>query len=143
MTRVFLLLFSSLIFSVIGCQRQVDIPIPPTNSGFIENSFGVTTARVFGIDFEIDGTSGGVNASTDTNVNFIEPKKSLAKKSFTIGKDCAIELTSINESTVNFRFQAQEFGVLRVGDRVIIDEKRNVIVNGEPRLPSEPSASVN
>jgi hypothetical protein len=130
MTRVFLFLFSGLIFSVTGCQRQVDIPIPPTNSGFIENSFGVSTARVFGIDFQIDA-------------NFFEPKKSLAKKSFTIGNDCAIELASINESTVNFRFQAQEFGVLRVGDRVIIDEKRNVIVNGEPRLPSEPSASIN
>jgi hypothetical protein len=80
MTRVFLFLFSGLIFSVTGCQRQVDIPIPPTNSGFIENSFGVSTARVFGIDFEIDATSGGVNSSTHIDANFFEPKKSLAKK---------------------------------------------------------------
>ena len=54
---------------------------------------------------------------------------------FTLGDDITVQLDSVNASEVRFVFNDQDFGSLNVGDNVVIDDERNVVVNGTPRAP--------
>ena len=133
MKSVLYLLFLGLFLSTLGCNKQADIPLPPTDSDFIESTPNLLTARVMSIDFEVHTTSGGVTNATDINANFVNPEKSKHTIVLTLGADQTIELNAVNETIVDFTYLGQKFGYLSVGDQVVIDEEGNIKVNGEVR----------
>ena len=112
------------------------IPAFPTTGDFVKNDKGAGTAQVFGIDFSVRVNSGGASTDFAIDANFVEPEQSSARKRFTLGDDITIQLDSIDESEVRFVFNDQDFGTLNVGDKVVIDDERNVEVNGTPRSPN-------
>lgn len=125
-----------LLLAIVGCGTQPTPAIPPTSDDFVKNGNGVGTARVFGIDFRMKTDSSGASAQTEISANFVEPERSTARKRFSLGDDVTIELESIDESQVRFVFNKQDFGILYVGDEVVIDDQRDVEVNGTKRLPN-------
>jgi hypothetical protein len=55
-----------------------------------------------------------------------------------LADDLTIELVTKDEGKlVNFRLNGRNFGDLKRGDKVVIDEERNVTVNGEKRTTAE------
>ncbi|MDA7918413.1 hypothetical protein OAK85_03480 [Mariniblastus sp.] len=133
MKSVLYLLCLGLFLSPLGCNKQADIPLPPTDSDFIESTPNLLTARVMSIDFEVYTTSGGVTNATDINANFVDPDKSKHTIVLTLGDDQTIELNAVNETVVDFTYLKQKYGSLSVGDRVVIDKEGNIKVNGEVR----------
>lgn len=121
---------------LVGCSESPVPQIPSTTGDFVKNDSGVGTAKVFGIDFSVNVNSSGTIAGDAIDANFVDVEKSTARKRFTIGDEITIQLDSIGQSEVRFLFDEQDFGSLTVGDKVVIDDDRNVQVNGTPRVPS-------
>lgn len=124
-----------LLLAFVGCGETSKPTIPPTTGDFANNNDGVGTAQVFGVDFSVHVDSSGASTDDAIHANFVEPEQSSARKRFTLGDDITIQLDSVDESEVRFMFNDQDFGTLNVGDRVVIDDERNVEVNGSPRSP--------
>lgn len=118
-------LIGMLLLALAGCGGSASPPIPPTTGDFVRNNGSVGTAKVFSIEFRVNVTSNG--ATFEDLIN--------ARKRFTFGKDITIQLESVDESVVGFIFNDQDYGNLNVGDQVVIDDERNVEVNGTPRPP--------
>lgn len=127
-------LSSLLLLMLVGCSGSSAPAVPPTTGDFVKNNEGVGTAQIFGIDFRVDVNSSGTSSDDAIDANFVDTKSSSARKHFSIGDDIKIELDSIDESEVRFIFNGQDFGTLNVGDKVVIDDARNVEVNGTSRL---------
>lgn len=123
------------LLAVVGCSKPASPALPPTAGDFVTNKDGVGTARAFGIDFSVRVNSRGAATDAAIEANFVDPTKSAARKRFTLGDDVTIQLDGVDESTARFTFNDQDMGILKVGDKVVIDEKRNVEVNGTPRPP--------
>lgn len=124
---------------IIGCSGNSAPAIPPTSGDFVKNDNGFGTAHVFGIDFSVRVNSSGASTNDSIHADLVNPQNSSARKRFTLGDDIAIELKSISESKVQFMFNDQNFGLLNVGDKVIIDDERNVLVNGIARTANPQS----
>lgn len=124
------------LLALVGCSRPPTPPIPPTKGDFVKNDNGVGTAQVFGIDFSVPANSSGASTDDSIDAKFVDPEQSHAKKRFTLGNDVTIQLDSVSESEVRFVFNDQNFGTLKVGDKVVIDDEKKVEVNGTPRLPA-------
>ena len=116
-----------------SCSESPAPPVPSTAGDFVDNNNGIGAAQVFGIDFSIGVTSSGASTDAAIHANFIEPEQSSAMKRFTLGDDITIQLESVNESEVRFTFNDQDFGLLNVGDKVVIDDERHVDFNGNHR----------
>ena len=129
-------LFPLLLLTLAGCGGSSTPTIPPTAGDFVKNNDGIGTAQVFGIDFSVTANSSGASTGDAIDANFVDPEQSSARKRFTLGDDITIQLDSVDESEVRFMFNDQDFGTLNVGDKVVIDDERNVEVNGNPRLPT-------
>lgn len=129
-------IFSLVLLSLAGCGASSTPRIPSTAGDFVKNADGIGTARVFGIDFSVTAKSSGASTDDAMKADFIDPQQSSAKKRFALGDDITIQLDSVDESKVRFQFKDQDFGILNVGDKVVIDEERKVKVNGSPRLPT-------
>lgn len=121
--------------ALVGCSSSSAPAIPPTAEDFVKNESGVGTAKVFGIDFRIAADSGGGTAEDKIHANFLDGEQSSASKRFTLGDDVVVQLDSINESEVEFRFNEKDYGTLKVGDQVVIDAEGSVEVNGAARMP--------
>ncbi len=126
----------ALLLTLVGCGNNSTPAIPPTSGDFVKNSDGVGTAKVFGVEFSVNVNSSGASSSDSFRLDAVDPDKSVAQKRFTIGDDVAVELESIDESEVSFLFNDQDYGYLKVGDKVVIDDERNIEVNGSLRLPT-------
>jgi hypothetical protein len=126
-----------LLLTFAGCNNSASPVIPPTTGDFVKNQSGVGTAEVFGIEFRVKVNSRGARTEDRIHANFVDPEQSSARKRFTFGDEITIQLDSINEAEVSFLLNDQDFGTLNVGDKVVIDEERNVEVNGTARLPSD------
>lgn len=124
-----------LLLALVGCGGTSTPAIPPTTGDFVKNSDGVGTARVLGIDFSVRVDSSGSTTDDAIHANLVDPEQSSARKRFTLGDDITIQLDSVDEAVVRFMFNDQDFGTLDVGDKVVIDDERNVEVNGTPRSP--------
>ena len=120
---------------LVGCSGSFTPAIPPTAGDFVKSNDGVGTAKVFGIDFRVSVSSGGASTEDSIHANFLDPEQSSARKRFTFGDDVTIQLDSVNEVEVGFIFNEQDYGKLNVGDEVVIDDERNVEVNGIPCSP--------
>jgi hypothetical protein len=128
-------IISLVLLALVGCGGTSTPALPPTTGDFVKNNDGVGTAQVFGIDFSVRANSGGASTDAAIDANFVDPEQSSARKRFTLGDDITIQLESVDESKVRFMFNDQNFGTLNVGDKVVIDDERNVEVNGTPRVP--------
>lgn len=126
-----------LLVTLVGCGSGATPAIPPTAGDFVKNSNGVGTAQVLGITFRVNVKSNGASTEDSIDANFIDVDQSKAQKRFTFGDEITIQLDSIDESKTTFKFNDQGFGNLNVGDEVVIDDARNVAVNGTSRLPTE------
>ena len=126
-----------LLLCVVGCGGTETLPIPPTEGDFVRNDNGVGTAVVFGISFRVDGDSSGASTEDSITANFVNVGESQAQKIFRIGDEIEVQLDSLSESEVEFRFNEQHFGRLSVGDEVVIGDDRKVEVNGIQRLPKD------
>lgn len=126
------------LLGVVGCGPNPTVPIPPTAGDFVENNNGVGTARVFGIDFDIQANASGTSTDDTVRADFLDVEKSHATKRFTLGNDITIQLDRIDDSHARFQFNDQDFGTLHVGDKVVVDDKRAVQVNGELREANVP-----
>ncbi|MCP4099260.1 MAG: hypothetical protein GY748_23800 [Planctomycetaceae bacterium] len=133
MKSVLYLLCLGLLLSLLGCDKQVDIPLPPTDSDFIKSTPNLLTARLLSIDFKVHGTSDGVTNETDIHANFVNPEESKHIIVLNLGDDQTIELNAVNETVVDLTYLGQKFGYLSVGDQVVIDEEGNIKVNGDVR----------
>mgnify|MGYP003647016515 CR=1 FL=1 len=129
---------SILLLILVGCGSSGSPAIPPTEDDFVKNENGVGTAKVFGIHFRVDVDSNGASTKDSIKANFVSPEESHATKQFSFGDEITIQLDSVNESEAKFVLNTQDFGNLKVGDEVVIDDKRNVKVNGTAR-PSNDS----
>ena len=133
MQNVRYLLYISLILLSSGCNQQGSIPLPPTDSDFIESTPDLLTARILSIDFNVHGNIEGVSNSTDMRASFTDPSKSKHNIVLNLGNDRTLNLNAVNETVVEFTFCEKNMGTLRVGDKVVIDENDTVKVNGELR----------
>ncbi len=124
-----------LLLALVGCGSNSTPPIPPTSGDFVKNQDGLGTAQVLGIDFRVKAKSSGTSTQDAIQANFVDADKSTARKRFTIGDDIAIQLESVDKTEVRFVLNDQDYGSLNVGDKVVIDDERNVEVNGTRRLP--------
>ncbi len=124
-----------LLFALAGCGGTSAPAIPPTAGDFIKTADGVGTAQVFGIHFTVSLKSGGATTDEMIAVNLTDPGQSSAKKRLTLGDDITLQLESVDRTDVRFQLNEQDFGTLHVGDKVVIDEDRTVVVNGTPRSP--------
>lgn len=136
MHRLLSLVLLTQLFVYVGCSQSPEIPIPPTSGDFVKSEDGVGTAKVFGIDFQVAVSAGGASTEDEIHADFLEPEKSGASKRFTLGDEAVIQLDSINESEVEFVYNDQDYGTLKVGDQVVIDAEGNVTVNGTERMPT-------
>lgn len=123
------------LLAFLGCGRNSPPSIPPTIGDFVANDDGVGTAKIFGIDFQVHVKSSGTTTDDSIEASFLEPERSTARKRLTLGDDITIQLDSVDESTVRFMFNEQNYGTLKTGDKVLINDARNVEVNGTKRLP--------
>ena len=133
MKSVLYLLCLGLLLSPLGCDKQVDIPLPPTDSDFIKSTPNLLTARLLSIDLKVHGTSDGVTNETEILANFVNPEKSKHTIVLNLGDDQTIELNAVNANVIDLTYLGQKFGYLSVGDQVVIDEEGNITVNGKVR----------
>ena len=133
MQNVRYLLYISLIFLSAGCNPQGSVPLPPTDSDFIESTPDLLTARILSIDFKVHGNIGGVSNSTDIRASLSDPNKSKHKVFLNLGKDRTLNLNAVDENVVEFTFSEKNMGTLQVGDKVTIDADDTVKVNGKLR----------
>ncbi len=105
---------------------------------------GVATGKdAFGIDFEV---AGATRASSRFELHGNTKYSSWAE--ITLADDLRIRLATRDEgSLVTFQLNGRNFGDLKRGDQVVIDEERNVTVNGVPQgkpgrsVPTTPNAN--
>lgn len=128
-------IISLVLLALVGCGGTSTPALPHTTGDFVKNKDGVGTAQVFGIDFSVRVNSSGASTDVAIDANSVDPEQSSARKRFTLGDDITIQLDSVDESEIRFIFNDQVFGTLDVGDKVVIDDERNVEVNGIPRSP--------
>ena len=131
MLRLTILIFLALT----ACDYGSAPRIPPSSGDYVKNAGDRSTAKVFGIDFRVSASSSGASSEGVLDADLATPQKSFAEKSFTLGDDIAVTLESIDESTVHFTFNGQNFGTLNIGDQVVIDDEEKVTVNGQSRQP--------
>jgi hypothetical protein len=123
----------ALLLGLLGCERKTIYPV--SDGSFSVNSdTGMATGKdAFGIDFEVVGAD---RAESKSEVHG-NPKYS-SRAEITLADDLTIELVTKDEGKlVNLRLNGRNFGDLKRGDKVVIDEERNVTVNGEKRTTAE------
>ena len=124
----------ALLIALLGCERKTTYPPVSDGSFSVNSDTGMATGKdAFGIDFEVAGAD---RAESESEVHG-NPKYSSRAK-ITLADDLTIELVTKHEGKlVSFRLNRRNFGDLKRGDKVVIDEERNVTVNGEKRTTAE------
>ena len=102
---------------------------------FVKNSAGKGTAQVWGINFDVAdpvGVSAGSHIEGTISSDF---DQSDVWNEITLGDDVKIRLEKVPGNTITFKLNGKVLGTIEVGDIVVIDKKRNVMVNGTIRQP--------
>lgn len=128
-TEVTLALFFILLTSPVGCDAETST----VSSGpfHVDGKTGRATGRALGITFEVSGATG---VETKNLLKAGEPEQNTAQTEITLADDVLIHLEMLEGgSPISFQLNGNDFGALKEGDNVVIDEKRNVTVNRTPR----------
>ena len=120
-----------LLLALSSCQKETassSVSVGPFN---VNSDTGMANGQAFGIDFKAAGVS-GAEVTFELHGN---PQYS-SRAEITLADDLNIELETVNEgNSVAFQLNGKKFGNLSKGDEVVIEEERNVTVNGEKRTP--------
>lgn len=120
----------------IGCGQNTATPYPPSSGDYVKNFDGRGTAKVWGITFDVAEPVGRSAGSRFDGSPSNDPEKTDARIEITIG-DVKILLEKIPGSPITFGFNGDNYGTLEIGDKVSLDNERNVKVNGSERKPEE------
>ena len=124
-----------LLLLIAGCGK-VAPTYPPSDGDFVRNIDEQGTAQVWGIQFSADKPVGNKASSSFTGQLHSDPEKTDARISVELGDDIHIKLEKIPGSPITLEMNGQSYGSLEVGDRVAIDEQREVQVNDMLRQPN-------
>ena len=95
----------------------------------VDSNTGLATGEVFGIDFEVAGATGA-----SMKFDLSGAPKTSGHARVVLAPDLMIELKSTDESeAVSFELNGRDFGMLKEGDEVVIEEDGKVTENGMPR----------
>lgn len=109
-----------------GCKEQA-APTSVTVGPFrVNRDTGLADGQAFGVDFQAMGAS-----SSEVEFKLSGNSQHSSSTSITLGDDLKIELRTMKQgSSVAFQLNGKEVCNLARGDQVVIDEERNVTVNG-------------
>ena len=124
----------ALLLALVGCEKKAATLPVSDGTWTVNHDTGMATGKdAFGIDFEMAGAT-KVESKFDLSGN---PENS-SRVEVALADDLEIELVTMNGGDiVAFHLNGRKFGNLKRGDKVVIDEERNVTVNGETRPPAE------
>lgn len=129
--QVVLTIFCILLLALPSCQKGTassSVSVGPFN---VNSDTGMANGQAFGIDFKAAGAS---RAEVSFELHGNPQHSSLAE--ITLAQDLNIELETMNDgNSVAFQLNGTKIGNLAKGDEVVIEEDRNVTVNGEERPP--------
>jgi hypothetical protein len=93
----------------------------------VDGNTGRATGKALGINFEVFGAN-------DVELKASKPAEAHARREIMLAGDAVIHLEMLERgSPISFQLNGTDLGALREGDNVVIDEQRNVTVNGTPR----------
>jgi hypothetical protein len=123
--------FCVLLLALASCREETAFSSVSVGPFHVNDDTGMGNGQALGVDFEVAGAS-RAEVTFDLSTN---PQRS-SRAEITLADDLKIELETRNEgNSVAFELNGKKFGNLAKGDEVVIDEERNVTVNGEARPP--------
>ena len=131
--RSILALSCTLLMVLVGCERKAaSLSAGPFK---VDGTTGIATGQALGIDFEVAGAT-GVQSEAD-----LKPGQSYGRVEFVLADDVKIQLEMPSGGRpITFQLNGTDYGKLEVGDKVVIDEDRNVTVNDTKRAPQSSSS---
>ncbi|HUU10801.1 MAG TPA: hypothetical protein VM431_09710 [Phycisphaerae bacterium] len=102
---------------------------------YVRSGGGQGSARVAGVEFEVREPGGGGSRSSTSSTSWglgSESKHEIAMGEVEI-------VVKQRDGRIDFAVNGAYYGPVREGDRVVIDERRNVTVNGQRRGPQRKS----
>lgn len=109
--------------------------IAPGGGDYVRNSGGHGSARVAGVEFEVREPGGGGSRSSTSSTSWGLGSES--KHEIGLGE---VEIVvKQRDGRIDFAVNGMYYGPVRKGDRVVIDERRDVTVNGQRRGPQQKS----
>lgn len=120
-----------LLLTAFGCQQQVSTALSSSTVSVgpfsVDSESGLADGQAFGVDFKAMGAS-SVSVKFNLSGNPAQSSVSTIK----LADDLSIELQTISDGDlVDFRLNGTKICDLEKGDKVVIDEERNVTVNGD------------
>ena len=120
--------------ALIGCESQSS----SVSSGqfHVDSDTGRATGKALGTNFEVAGATRSQNVS---QLVAGKPEHISARIEITFADDLTIRLEMLEGGgPISFKVNGNDFAALKKGDKVVIDENRNVTVNGTLRGPLKP-----
>ncbi len=129
--RAILAAFCTLVIALVGCERKTaTFSVAPFE---VNGDTGIATGEALGIDILVAGAS-EARLISSANLKPGEPAQSSGRAEITLADDVEIELEMIpGGRSIAFQLNGKKFGDLERGDEVVIDEDRNVAINGTQR----------
>jgi hypothetical protein len=129
-----LALFCTLLLAVIGCESQKSSVI--SGPFHVDSNTGRATGQALGVTFEVAGATG---VRTVNQLAAGTPEHTSARIEITLADDLILRLEMLEGGgPISFKVNGSDFAALKKGDKVVIDENRNVTVNGTLRGPLKP-----
>lgn len=127
-------MFGILLTSIVGCESQTS---SVTSGPFhVDSDTGQATGEALGIHFEVAGANRAHNVS---QLSAGEPEQTSGRTEITLADDLIIQLEMLEaDGPISFNVNGSDFAALKRGDQVVIDEDRNVTVNGTKQGPLKP-----
>lgn len=124
----------ALLLALFGCERAAVSHHVSDGAWHVDGNTGVATGKdALGIDFEV---AGATSAASKCELHGDPRLSSWAE--ITLADDLKIRLVTRDEGEViGFQLNGRQVGDLKRGDKVVIDEKRSVTVNGEKRTTAD------
>lgn len=119
--------FCVLLFALSGCQEQAGNTSVAVGPFSVNSDTGLADGQAFGIEFEAMGAS-----KSEVKFMLSGNSQDSSNASITLADDLHIKLKTMNEGkSVAFQLNGKEICNLAPGDKVVINEERNVTVNGK------------
>jgi len=122
------------LFLGLHARRVTAVHAGPRESGdYVRFADGQATARVQGVEFTVLGPgSGGASSSVRTKSGLL-PNTSETRHEVRLGEVTIV--VEKRDSRLTLSVNATDYGPVSRGDSVLINEAREVLINGQRRLP--------
>jgi hypothetical protein len=120
-----------LLLALPSCQKRTASSSVSAGAFNVNSDTGMANGQAFGIEFRAAGCSSAeVKCDIQGNTQFS------SRAEISLADDLKIELETMDDgNSVAFQLNGKKIGNLAKGDEVVIEEDRNVTVNGEDRTP--------